>query len=122
MQLVIRLLLPPGSLLLDHAAMRPHLGALDARRFTYDWTHPDPRMDSLQRELSRLVEKAALEKIDPRLIFSRIVSLAGSRPLADHSPAPLDRDRPPRLTEPWFCCAEPTEDQMDPLRPAEARF
>jgi hypothetical protein len=121
-QLVIRLLLPPGSLLLDHHAMRPHLGALDARRFTYDWTHPDPRMDSLQRELSRLVEKAGLEKADPRLTFSRIVAHAGSQPLPVRAPDAGPGDRPPRLTEPWFCCAEPTEDQMDPLRPAEARF
>ena len=22
----------------------------------------------------------------------------------------------PRLTEPWFCCAEPTEDQFGPLQ------
>jgi len=121
-QLVIRLLLPPGSLLLDHPAMRPHLGALDARRFTYDWTHPDPRMDSLHRELSRLVEKSALEKADPRLTFSRIVAHAGSQPLPVRAPDARQGDRPPRLTESWFCCAEPTEDQMDPLRPAEARF
>ena len=28
------------------------------------------------------------------------------------SPDP-NRTRPPRLTEPWFCCAEPTEGQFD---------
>ena len=121
-QLVIRLLVPPGSLLLDHPAMRPHLGGLDARRFTYDWTHPDPRMDTLQRELSRLVEQAALEKADPRLTLSRIVAHAGSPPLQARTPVPDGRDRPPRLTEPWFCCAEPTEDQFDPFRSAEGRF
>ena len=120
-QMTIRLLLPPGSLLLDHPAMRPHLGALDAARFSYEWIHPDPRMDALQRELSRLVETAAVEKTDPRLTFSRIASRAGLHPLPTLAPVPHDRDRPPRLTEPWFCCAEPTEDQMDPLRSSEVR-
>src|SRR5262249_48877012 len=40
--MTIRLLVPPGSLLLDHPEMRPHLGELDAERLTWRWTHPDP--------------------------------------------------------------------------------
>jgi len=102
-QLVIRLLLPPGSLLLNHKEMRPHLGALDSGRFTYDWRHPDPRMDLLHRELSVLVEKAALDGEDPRLTFDRIVARAAARPLGTRSPIVHDKGRPPRLTEPWFC-------------------
>jgi radical SAM superfamily enzyme YgiQ (UPF0313 family) len=109
-QLVIRLLLPPGSLLLNHAEMRPHVGALDAERFTYGWTHVDPRMDRLQKDLSALVEKAALDGEDQRLTFDRIVSrtdhLAGpaaARPRPRRPPILHDKGRPPRLTEPWFC-------------------
>jgi len=102
-QLVIRLLLPPGSLLLNHKEMRPHLGALDSGRFTYDWRHPDPRMDLLHRELSVLVEKAALDGEDPRLTFDRIVARVAARPLGTRSPIVHDKGRPPRLTEPWFC-------------------
>jgi len=102
-QLVIRLLLPPGSLLLHHKEMRPHLGALDSGRFTYDWRHPDARMDLLHRELSGLVEKAALDGEDPRLTFDRIVARAAARPLRTRSPIVRDKGRPPRLTEPWFC-------------------
>ncbi|HEV8702225.1 MAG TPA: CUAEP/CCAEP-tail radical SAM protein [Candidatus Polarisedimenticolia bacterium] len=102
-QLVIRLLLPPGSLLIGHPAMRPHLGALDPGRFTYEWSHPDPGMDRLHRELSRLVEEAAIDGEDPRLTFDRIVSRAGDRPIQARSPIVHDKGRPPRLTEPWFC-------------------
>ncbi len=102
-QLVIRLLLPPGSLLLDHPEIRPHLGALDPGRFTYEWSHPDPRMDRLHRDLSGLVEKAALDGEDPRIIFDRIVARAAARPRPTHSPIVHDKGRPPRLTEPWFC-------------------
>ncbi len=102
-QLVIRLLLPPGSLLLEHPEMRPHLGALDPERFTYEWTHPDPRMDRLHRDLSALVERAALDGEDPRLTFDRIAARAGARRLPTHPPIARDKGRPPRLTEPWFC-------------------
>ncbi len=83
--------------------MRPHLGALDSGRFTYDWRHPDPRMDLLHRELSVLVEKAALDGEDPRLTFDRIVARAAVRPLRTRSTIVHDKGRPPRLTEPWFC-------------------
>ena len=102
-QLAIRLLLPPGSLLLDHEEMRPHLGPLDPGRFTYVWRHPDPAMDRLQQELSALVEKAALEGEDSRRTFARIVARAWERPLSPLPPIVRDKGRPPRLTEPWFC-------------------
>jgi radical SAM superfamily enzyme YgiQ (UPF0313 family) len=36
-QLTIRLLLPPGSLLLEHPEMKPHLGPLDERGLSYRW-------------------------------------------------------------------------------------
>jgi len=103
-QLVIRLLLPPGSLLLDHPEMRPHLGPFDGERFTFSWVHPDPRMDRLHRELSRLAETAALGGEDPRITFARIVRHAGGAPEGLPAPPPVeDKSRPPRLTEPWFC-------------------
>src|SRR5438270_1507723 len=41
-QYTIRLLLPEGSLLLDHPDMRPHLGAYDPERLSYEWTAADP--------------------------------------------------------------------------------
>ena len=46
----LRLLVPPGSLLLESAALRPHLGPLEQATLSYRWTHPDPRMDRLQVE------------------------------------------------------------------------
>ncbi len=48
-QLAIRLLVPDGSRLLELDEMRRHLGGFDATTLTYRWSHPDPRVDSLQR-------------------------------------------------------------------------
>jgi len=107
-QLAIRLLVPPGSLLLSRPGIRPFLGPLDAAGFTYRWTHPDPRMDALQRDIGALVEGAARAAEDPAVTFERVRSVAYARAGrgrprgALHAPPPA-RPLPPRLTEPWFC-------------------
>jgi radical SAM superfamily enzyme YgiQ (UPF0313 family) len=106
-QYSIRLLVPPGSLLLEGEAMRPHLGELVKDAFYYRWTHADPRMDRLHADVSAAVADAAERKEDAALTFARIADLADAmagapaRKIAT-TPEP-DRRRPPRLTEPWFC-------------------
>jgi len=103
-QFTLRLLVPPGSSLLTRQAIRPHLGALDQAAFIHRWTHPDARMDVLQREASRLVEAAA--NADPAATFYRLKALAGATAGRSEAPVPTlapDRRRPPRLTEAWFC-------------------
>jgi radical SAM superfamily enzyme YgiQ (UPF0313 family) len=102
----LRLLVPPGSLLLGHEAMRPHLGSLVADSFCYEWTHPDPRMDALQRAVSEAVAAAADRREDAGLTFQTVRALAdqaaGAAPRAVSAPA-VARRRVPRLTESWFC-------------------
>jgi radical SAM superfamily enzyme YgiQ (UPF0313 family) len=103
-QYTIRLLVPPGSYLLDRPAMKPYLGKLDQASFSYRWAHPDPRMDQLQREVSALVEKDTQAGVDPGLTFYRVQALADGRdPAAVEPLLPQDRLRAPRLSEPWFC-------------------
>jgi radical SAM superfamily enzyme YgiQ (UPF0313 family) len=104
----IRLLIPPGSMLLERAAVRPFLGPLDQAAFSYQWTHPDPRMDELHQAVTRLVEEAVKADEDPALTFQQVQALAymicdGRRPAAVASHVSPTRSRPPRLTEPWFC-------------------
>jgi hypothetical protein len=105
-QYTIRLLVPPGSSLLSRSAMRPFLGALDRAALTYRWTHPDPRMDDLQRDVAALVEEAARTGEDPAATFQRIRAAAARRAgVAVPMPRlpPPERPIPARLTEPWFC-------------------
>src|SRR5205823_12168957 len=51
-QYAIRLLVPRGSSLYGTASLAPHVGAFDPQTFSYSWTHPDPRMDALQRRVA----------------------------------------------------------------------
>ncbi len=122
-QFSIRLLIPPGSALLTESGPAPgrmldFLGELDQPAFQYRWTHPDSRMDDLHRAVSKLVEEAAGSGEDPRATFQQICVLAyeiAGRPLPGKKEVPVidhHRRKPPRLTEPWFCCAEPTEGQF----------
>jgi radical SAM superfamily enzyme YgiQ (UPF0313 family) len=103
-QYTIRLLVPPGSYLVNHPEMTKHMGPLDQAAFSYRWAHPDPRMDRLHKEVSALVEKDVTEGVDPGVTFYRVWSLASGRKQGACATAlPADRLRAPRLSEPWFC-------------------
>jgi radical SAM superfamily enzyme YgiQ (UPF0313 family) len=101
-QYTIRLLVPPGSYLLNRPEMKEHLGPLNQAAFSYTWAHPDPGMDRLQKEVSALVEKDVVGGTDPAVTFHRVWALASGRKPCAVSLAP-DRQRAPRLSEPWFC-------------------
>ena len=102
----LRLLVPPGSWLLEHPAMRAHAGRLVPDAFHHEWTHPDPRVDALQCAVAAAVATAAERREDAALTFDRVRALA-ARAASAKAPAPIalapDRRRPPRLSEPWFC-------------------
>jgi radical SAM superfamily enzyme YgiQ (UPF0313 family) len=119
-QYSIRLLVPPGSALLTHPEIHQFLGPLDQAGFQYHWMHPDARMDRLHREVSAAVEEAAKAGEDSAVTFDRLRAMAYAvaerQPRTSHTPRSHSQPRPPRLTEPWFCCAEPTKGQFRQLR------
>jgi len=117
----IRLLLPEGSLLLDHPDMTPHLLGYDRDALGYRWRAADPTVDMLQVELAVLVEAHAAGGVPARETFAAVAAtIRRAAGLAVGIEAmPWEGGRP-RLTEAWFCCAEPTSGQLDALRPAPA--
>ena len=105
--MAIRLLIPPGSAILDDPDRSGWLGDLDAEAFTYRWVHPDPRMDQLFRVVSAIVEDATRSMASNRETFTRIWHAAFAVD-GDRESPPLPepktiRPKPPRLTESWFC-------------------
>jgi radical SAM superfamily enzyme YgiQ (UPF0313 family) len=123
----IRLLVPPGSLLLASGALDGHLGPYDTDGLSWTWRSPDPRLDLLQRQLGALAGAAADEWPAVRAYEAvRAVvdtALSGDATGWGPPPAVVDGrlrsatapDDRPRLTEAWFCCAEPTDAQFRAL-------
>lgn len=104
----IRLLLPPGSSLLDTPEEKPWLDELDAAAYTYRWHHPDPRMDSLHQEVATLVEQAQVAHQEPVVTFFQLKALA-LQACGQQANAARDieqygqRKVLPHLSESWFC-------------------
>ena len=107
-QLTIRLLVPPGSRLLELPETREAIGEFDPGALQFRWTHSDPRVDKLQRELESAVARAVAAKEDRNTVFRRaweMTHAAMARPAGRLPEVPPGRPRVkiPYLTEPWYC-------------------
>lgn len=103
-QLAIRLLVPPGSLLERDPTIA--FEALDDEALTWRWRHVDPRMDALQRRVAAEVEAAAARREEPLETIARVHDLAREAAGLARGHAKVlapDQRRVPRLTESWFC-------------------
>ncbi|GAB4434558.1 MAG: CUAEP/CCAEP-tail radical SAM protein [Anaerolineae bacterium] len=107
-QCAIRLLIPPGSRLLELPETGAAIGLLDETRLSYIWRNPDPRVDALQADLEQMVQRCAGQKLSRRETFRRIWERAfagvgdagGQVPFPNLPPASRFV---PYLTEPWYC-------------------
>ncbi len=102
----IRLLIPDGSLLLRRPDL--NLDTYDAGALGWAWHNPDPSVDALQVELAEIAEVAAASGEPVEDTFGRVCEAVGIRPALAGPGAAAGR---PRLSEAWFCCAEPTASQ-----------
>ena len=105
-QYSLRLLIPPGSALLEKHAPAPWLGELNAANFSYDWTHPDGRMVELHQQVRDRVEQSDRESEPARITFAAVEELAttlGGAALPYPRIVPRFRPVPAGLTESWFC-------------------
>lgn len=113
-QLCIRLLVPEGSWLLRLPEFREMIQAFDAKLLGYPWRHTDPRVDALQLSLQNLAARGDQQGWSRRETFTRMWELAHE--VLGIAAPPLtaaDFGEPiSRLSEPWYCCAEPTEQQL----------
>jgi radical SAM superfamily enzyme YgiQ (UPF0313 family) len=108
-QLAIRLLVPQGSLLLEHSDMQ--LDGFAPEQLSHQWRNPDPEVDALQRAVQAQVETGEAQGLSRGDIFAGLWRLAHAA--LGIAAAPIirpDVDRViPQMSEPWYCCAEPTE-------------
>jgi len=106
-QLALRLLIPRGSRLLELADIQAVLREFDEPALLYRWRHPDPALDALAEQALRI----AASHGSRREVFGYLWNLVNDQPLPENPDLP-PRAPIPYLDEPWFCCAEPTEEQL----------
>lgn len=111
-QLTIRLLIPDGSLMLEVPDLAPHLTGYDATQLGHTWKAADPEVEDLQRQLAAMAE--AGDPADPIGTLAAMTGVISGKAGVEIA-TPLPVEARPRLTEPWFCCAEPTGAQLGAL-------
>jgi radical SAM superfamily enzyme YgiQ (UPF0313 family) len=115
-QLAIRLLIPAGSRLLELPDVRAMVGPFDSAALVFPWKHENPRVDTLCREISDMVQRGEKLKLSRTQIFSHIrraaYAAAGKREMPGIPPSQSKGTPVPFLDEPWYCCAEPMNDQF----------
>ena len=128
-QYTIRLLVPEGSLLLAAPEVAARLEDYDPARLSWAWKAEDAGLDRLQEELAAFVEEsgagpaplaseAIFAELDERVRSYATATSSGSLP-ARLGPGRVSMGPPgprPRLSEPWFCCSEPTLTQQAAAR------
>jgi radical SAM superfamily enzyme YgiQ (UPF0313 family) len=111
-QYAIRLLVPDGSRMLEVEGLRARVTHFDSRSLTHVWRHEDPRVDALQHELETL---AGARLNAPREEMFAAVAARVRDASGIDVPARVPRaggGTVPYLNEPWYCCAEPSAEQV----------
>lgn len=108
-QLAIRLLVPAGSLLL--AIPDLHLEDFAPEQLSHPWRNPDPAVDALQRAVQAQVEAGEAQGLSRVDIFAGLWRLTHEALGIAAAPITPEAEGPdiPQMSEPWYCCAEPTE-------------
>ena len=118
-QLAIRLLVPNKSFLLEIPEMQPHLLGYDQEALSYRWRNMDKSVEDLCLEVQKIVELGATNNLTRIEVFKTIYNAARDACGLEDKPFPhhiSSINTPiPSMSEPWFCCAEPTQEQLSRL-------
>jgi hypothetical protein len=118
-QLAIRLLIPNKSYLLDLPELRPHLLSYNQEALSYSWCNPDESVENLCNLVQTIVENASRNKITRTETFKNIYAAVQTACGLNNDPIPYQilplQNGIPSMSEPWFCCAEPTKEQLSRL-------
>lgn len=109
-QLAIKLLIPEGSLLEGHPAVVPHLLGYGAQSLTWSWGFAHQETEQLHYELDAIAAEGSDCGADTADTLATMRNRIARAVGVDLPPMPASPPAP-RLTESWFCCAEPTAAQ-----------
>jgi hypothetical protein len=99
-QWAIRLLITHGSRLLHLADVAGLVAPFDPQSLIYPWSHEDPRVDALQKNVAEVVGvRAGRARVE---VFREIHELVGAS-RRQHATPMRARATVPYLNEPWYC-------------------
>jgi radical SAM superfamily enzyme YgiQ (UPF0313 family) len=116
-QLAIRLLIPSGSKLLELPKIQQVIQGFDEASLCHRWDHEDSSLDELSNQIRQQIRKSEVQSMDRKQVFNAIWQLS-NQSRVENDPAFQDLNSPlphagiPHLSEAWYCCAEPNEDQL----------
>ncbi len=113
-QLSLRLLIPNGSRILELPKEETCITDFNPASLGYTWVHKDPQIDLLQENIRHWTEKAENKGLSRLQIFNgirRIALKAAGRESQDVT-EDYSGNIVPTHSESWYCCAEPTEQQL----------
>lgn len=112
-QLAIKLLVPRGSYLFQIAGFEQLVGPFDEKLFGYPWRPQDGRLDVLQAQLQAFAAQADNDGLSRAQSFAEIWRIAHVQLELEPPPLTLAAGQAPaHMSEPWYCCAEPTSQQL----------
>jgi hypothetical protein len=113
-QLSLRLLIPAGSRLLELPEAETGITGFEPASLGYQWNHENPEVDKLQERIRLWTEQAEGDGRSRLDIFNGIRRLAleaAGREVDTISESQVG-SAVPAHSESWYCCAEPTEQQL----------
>ena len=91
------------------------LGDFNSENLSYNWEFRVPNLNALHTKVSKAIQLGLVEGASRRSIFEKVWILAHNA--CDESAPSLPEKRNgsvyiPAMSEPWYCCAEPSNTQL----------
>lgn len=118
-QLTIKLLIPKNSLILNRPEIKEYLLDYDPASFSYSWNYKNTALDNIQNELfTYVLQNESADEYRQYLGLVKILEKHSGKSLL--STEKYNQRVVPKLSETWFCCAEPNKIQLERIRSNKA--
>ena len=118
-QLTIKLLIPKHSLIIQRPEIKKYLGNYEKESLSYQWKYENIDAEKLQfRLFDFILNNSELNEHKQYLGMVNIIEEFTGRKLLTN--LKYDFKNVPKLSETWFCCAEPSKIQLDRIKTNKA--
>ncbi len=118
-QLTIKLLIPKHSLIIKKPEINKYLGNYEKNSLSFKWEYENNDVEKLQSSLfDFILNNSELDEHKQYLGMVNIIEKCTDTKLLTNSS--YDFKNVPKLSETWFCCAEPSKIQLDRIKTNKA--